>query len=114
MVYASDVKTESLVADGPYRYVRNPLYFANILLAIGLGAVMSRVGFFVAAIAMTVFCYWLIVREEADLETKGSQSYKRYREAVPRLWPSFSPRAPSAGRNPNWAEGFQAEFWCWG
>ena len=38
VVYASEVKTESLVADGPYRRVRNPLYFANILLAIGMGA----------------------------------------------------------------------------
>src|SRR5262250_2812371 len=26
VVYASEVKTEALVADGPYRRVRNPLY----------------------------------------------------------------------------------------
>ena len=28
VVYAAEVKTSSLVADGPYRHVRNPLYFA--------------------------------------------------------------------------------------
>jgi protein-S-isoprenylcysteine O-methyltransferase Ste14 len=33
VVYASEVKTESLVADGPYRRVRNPLYFANGLMS---------------------------------------------------------------------------------
>lgn len=32
VVYAAQVKTESLVADGPYRQVRNPLYFANVLM----------------------------------------------------------------------------------
>jgi len=42
VVYASTVKTEDLVADGPYRHTRNPLYFANILMAIGMGALMSR------------------------------------------------------------------------
>lgn len=103
VVYAFAVKTETLVADGPYRHVRNPLYFANILLAIGMGALMSRVGFVVAVIAMTVFGYRLIFREEANLESSQGQSYKRYQEAVPRLWPSLAARAPSAGSNPNWA-----------
>ena len=37
VVYASAVKTETLVADGPYRFVRNPLYFGNVLMAIGMG-----------------------------------------------------------------------------
>ncbi len=65
VVYAAEVKTELLVADGPYRQVRNPLYFANVLMAIGMGAMMSRTGFLVAA--MLVFCYRLILREEAEL-----------------------------------------------
>ena len=55
VVYAPEVKTESLVADGPYRRVRNPFYFANVLIAIGMGAMMSRIGFFVAVVAMLVF-----------------------------------------------------------
>ena len=114
VVYASDVKTESLVADGPYRHVRNPLYFANIFLALGLGAMMSRTGFFVAVIAMLVFCYRLIFREEADLEASQGEPYRLYRNAVPRLWPALGPRVPSAGRPAQWPEGFKAEFWCWG
>src|SRR5580658_9450220 len=114
VVYAAEVKTASLVADGPYRHVRNPLYFANILLALGLGAMMSRLGFFVAVIAMLVFCYRLILREESDLQASQGEQYRRYRSAVPRLWPSFAPRTASAGRQASWAAGFKAEFWCWG
>src|SRR5580698_10374363 len=89
VVYASEVKTESLVADGPYRHMRNPLYFANMLLALGMGAMMSRLGFFVAVIAMLVFCYRLILCEESDLQASQGEQYRRYRSAVPRLWPSF-------------------------
>lgn len=114
VVYAAEVKTDSLVADGPYRYVRNPLYFANMFLAAGMGALMSRLGFFVAVIAMMLFCYRLIFREESDLESRQGEGYKMYRAAVPRFWPSSSPRAPSAGGKPDWADGFRAEFWCWG
>jgi|HubBroStandDraft_1064217.scaffolds.fasta_scaffold120940_2 protein-S-isoprenylcysteine O-methyltransferase Ste14 len=114
VVYAGHVKTASLVADGPYRRVRNPLYFANVLMAAGMGAMMSRAGFVVVIAAMLGFCFRLILREEFELRGSQGESYQRYREAVPRLWPSFSPRVASAGRPAKWADGFKAESWCWG
>jgi protein-S-isoprenylcysteine O-methyltransferase Ste14 len=114
VVYAGDVKAESLVADGPYRRVRNPLYFANVLLASGMGAMMSRVGLVIAVAAMLVFCYRLILREEGELQAVQGARYQRYVEAVPRLWPSLLPRIASAGQRPNWAAGFKAELWYWG
>ena len=114
VVYASEVKTESLIADGPYRQVRNPLYFANVLMVIAVGAMMSRVGFFVAVLAMLVFCYRLIVREEAELLASQGEQYKEYRNAVPRLWPALWPRIASGGRQAKWADGFKAESWYWG
>jgi protein-S-isoprenylcysteine O-methyltransferase Ste14 len=114
VVYAAEVKTQSLVADGPYRYVRNPLYLANVLMAIALGAMMSRPGFVVAVAGMLVFCYRLIMREEADLQLSQGEPYERYRKAVPRLLPAFSPRTASAGRQARWSAGFKAESWYWG
>ena len=114
IVYSADVETESLVADGPYRHVRNPLYFANIMLAIGLGALMSRAGFALAVVAMPVFCYRLIFREEAELLASRGANYDAYRKAVPRLWPSLSPRIGVAGQRPDWREGLKAESWYWG
>jgi protein-S-isoprenylcysteine O-methyltransferase Ste14 len=114
VVYAAEVKTESLVADGPYRHVRNPLYFANVLLTIGMGAMMSRIGFLVSLIVMLLFCYRLILREESELQASQGEQYERYLNAVPRLWPALRPRTASAGRRANWTAGFKAEFWCWG
>lgn len=114
IVYASKVKTESLVADGPYRFVRNPLYFANVLMAVGLGAMMSRLGLLVAIVLMVVFCYRLILREEADLAAAQGEDYARYRKAVPRLFPSPWPRIPSAQHRARWGAGLRAELWYWG
>jgi protein-S-isoprenylcysteine O-methyltransferase Ste14 len=114
VVYAADVKTDSLVADGPYRQVRNPLYFANVLMVIAMGAMMSRTGFLVALVAMLVFCYRLILREEAELQADQGEQYEGYRKAVPRLWPALWPRIASAGRQARWADGFKAESWYWG
>lgn len=114
VVYAPEVKTESLVADGPYRRVRNPLYFANVLMAIGIGAMMSRLGFLVAVAAMLLFCYRLIAREEAELHVSQGEQYDGYHKAVPRLWPSLWPRIAASGRRANCMEGFKAESWYWG
>ncbi len=114
VVYAAEVKTDTLVADGPYRHTRNPLYFANVFLALGLGAMMSRTGFFAAIVAMLFFCYRLIFREEAELQANQGEPYQRYRRAVPRLWPTFAPGTASTGRQADWIAGFKAEFWYWG
>ncbi|MGA8437909.1 MAG: isoprenylcysteine carboxylmethyltransferase family protein [Candidatus Sulfotelmatobacter sp.] len=114
VVYSSELKSESLVADGPYRRVRNPLYFANVLMIVAMGALMSRLGFLVAVIAMVVFCYRLILREEAELYASQGQRYLAYCEVVARLWPSLWPRVASAGRQARWTEGIKAESWYWG
>jgi protein-S-isoprenylcysteine O-methyltransferase Ste14 len=114
VVYAAQVKTESLVAEGPYRRVRNPLYFGNVLMAVGFGGMMNFTGAVVAIVATLVFCYRLILREESDLQAVQGQQYERYRAVVPRLWPSLRPRIAASERQANWAEGFKAESWCWG
>jgi protein-S-isoprenylcysteine O-methyltransferase Ste14 len=114
VVYASRIKTDSLVADGPYRLTRNPLYFANILMAISMGSMMSRIGLPLVIAGMIVFCYRLALREECELaETQGA-SYLFYKDAVPRMWPAVKPRVPSSGKHADWSAGFKAEFWYWG
>ncbi len=114
VVYAEKVKTAALVADGPYRQVRNPLYLGNVFMILGMGAMMSRVGFALALVLMMVFCYRLIFREEADLLASQGESYRAYLKAVPRLFPSPWPRIASAGSQAKWRDGFVAELWCWG
>jgi protein-S-isoprenylcysteine O-methyltransferase Ste14 len=113
IVYASDVKSTSLAAGGPYRWVRNPLYFANLLMAVALGALMNRSGCIVVVLGMLIFCYRLILREEAELSLNLGE-YAAYRKAVPRFWPSPIPRIPSSQQPANWSAGLKAECWYWG
>ena len=110
------VHTERLVADGPYRYVRNPLYLGNILLATEIGLMASRVGFWIVSLGMTVFVYRLILREEAELMRDQGEPYRGYCATVPRLLPALTPRVPPAGNAPRWGQGFRAEltYWCMG
>lgn len=114
VVYASEVKSAALVADGPYRLLRNPLYFGNCLLGMGMGLLMSRLGFAVEMACLITFCYRLILREESELRANQGDSFAAYVAAVPRLWPSPWPKVASAGRLPKWGDGFVAESWCWG
>jgi protein-S-isoprenylcysteine O-methyltransferase Ste14 len=114
VMHDSKLHTERLVADGPFRHVRNPLYFGNAIMSFGMGATMSRTGFFVLVIGMFIFTYRLILREESELSESQGESYREYCAAVPRLLPSLKARVPSAGNVPNWLDGFLGELMFWG
>ncbi len=109
----AQLHTSRLVADGPYRYLRNPLYFGNILLAIGFGLMASRIGYAILVVGMVLFDYRLILREEAGIRQSQGESYRAYCAAVPRLLPALAPKVPSAGRTPNWGDGFLGEAFMW-
>ena len=62
-----DLRSETLVADGPYRWARNPLYLGGVIVAAGVGLIASGTGWFGLVAGMIVFAYRLIGREEMDL-----------------------------------------------
>jgi protein-S-isoprenylcysteine O-methyltransferase Ste14 len=113
IVFDTALHGEQLVADGPFRYVRNPLYLGNLFLGAGIGFLASRTGFLVLCLGMFVFVYRLILREESTLLHSQGERYSRYLAAVPRLLPSLSPRLPSGGAKPNWIDGFSGEGFMW-
>lgn len=114
VVHDSGLHSESLVADGPYRYMRNPLYLGTILCAIGMGLLASLIGFLLLILAIPVFMYRLVQREEAAMLAEHGESFRAYVRAVPRLWPAISPRLPSAGSRAQWRQAWVGEMWFWG
>ena len=100
VVHDAKMHSDQLTADGPYRYVRNPLYLGTVLLALGLGTMASRFGFAIVVAGIPVIVYRLILREEAGLLASQGERYREYFRAVPRLIPALHPRVPFGEARP--------------
>lgn len=107
------LQTSRLVADGPYRFVRNPLYLGNVMIALAMGLMASRIGLAVLVVGNIVFVYRLIFREEAKLEATQGDIYRAYCAAVPRLLPALGPRVSAAGGVPDFWAGLLGELFFW-
>jgi protein-S-isoprenylcysteine O-methyltransferase Ste14 len=114
VVHDPALHTEGIVADGPYRHVRNPLYFANVLMSVGMGLLASRLGFVVLVLGMLLITYRLIGREETQLLEAHDERYRAYFAAVPRLLPSLRPRLPAGQTRPRWGQAWLGEAFFWG
>jgi protein-S-isoprenylcysteine O-methyltransferase Ste14 len=113
IVHDTAQHSDALVADGPFRYTRNPLYLANLPMAAGIGVLASLWGFIFLVVANWIFVYRLILREEEALRQSQGESYRAYCETVPRFWPSLRPRVPPGNRRPHWEQALGGEGFVW-
>jgi protein-S-isoprenylcysteine O-methyltransferase Ste14 len=113
VVHDTAQHSEALVADGPFRYTRNPLYLGNLPMAAGIGVLASGSGFIFLLLANWIFVYRLIFREEEALRQTQGESYRAYCEAVPRFWPLLTPRVAAGNYRPQWAQAFGGESFVW-
>ena len=76
----------ALVVTGPFRYSRNPLYVALILMYAGLALAFNTLWPILLLAVLFPLVHWGIVRrEERYLERKFGEAYSRY-SAVTRRW----------------------------
>lgn len=77
--------TTAIVTGGPFKFSRNPLYVALMLLYLGLSlAVNTWWGFFAVVPLLVVMHHGVVLREERYLERKFSETYQQYRVKVRR------------------------------
>lgn len=114
VVHDSRLHTDALVASGPYRYLRNPLYLGVLLFGTGMAMLASRIGAPVILIGVFAITLGLIADEERHLTAAQGESYAAYKRAVPRLLPSLTPRLPAARLTPRWGQAFAGEAMFWG
>ena len=75
----------ALVASGPFRYSRNPLYVALTIVFLGLTlAVNTWWGVVVLIPLLAIMHRGVVRREERYLEQKFGESYRQYRSKVRR------------------------------
>jgi protein-S-isoprenylcysteine O-methyltransferase Ste14 len=81
-------RDEQFSVVGPYRYVRNPMYLGIVLIAFGVGLVVSSILLLVWGLVLFCwFWFFLIPFEERELHALFGETYARYRRRVPKLLP---------------------------
>jgi protein-S-isoprenylcysteine O-methyltransferase Ste14 len=105
---------DRVVAAGPYRFVRNPLYLGIIVMTFSLALLMPPSGAIFSILCVVLFELVLIAGEEPFLSAKLGESYLEYRSRVPRLVPALSPRVPPSDALPDWRGAFLSETFFWG
>lgn len=114
VVHDAALHSEAVVADGPYRYMRNPLYLGGLLLTVGMGFLASRSGFVFMVAGMTLLYFRLMGLEEANLTREQGEPYREFCRRVPRFWPSLTPRVAKGNLTPKWGQAFLGELFMWG
>jgi protein-S-isoprenylcysteine O-methyltransferase Ste14 len=114
IVQDSAMHGEGVIAAGPYRYVRNPLYLGNFIHTFALALLMPPSGAIVCILAISIFQLRLIGAEESFLTAKLSEPYVVYCARVPRLIPALMPRVAASTMQPKWSLAFLGEIYVWG
>jgi protein-S-isoprenylcysteine O-methyltransferase Ste14 len=82
----TNLPTTTIVETGPYRFTRNPIYLGMVLGLIGLAVAFNGPWLLMTLVPFAlVIHYGVIIREEAYLERKFGDVYRRYRARV-RRW----------------------------
>lgn len=113
VVHDTTLHSDRVVADGPYRFLRNPLYLGLLLLALAMAPITPPWGAVWLLGAVWLFQRRLIAREEAELLASQGESYRQFLNAVPRLIPALTPRLPASGKPARWGQAFLGEGFLW-
>ena len=78
--------SQKLLVEGPYRYSRNPMYTGGAMTMIGISLLLSSLWFLlVPLVTLVLVKYLTILPEEAHLDFRFGNEYRRYKESV-RRW----------------------------
>ena len=82
----------NLIKDGPFSYVRNPLYVGNFFITTGVAIFGGQIWFVILTIAAFSFQYYCIVKyEETLLQAKFGDDFQQYMDSVPAWIPRKVP-----------------------
>jgi protein-S-isoprenylcysteine O-methyltransferase Ste14 len=110
VVHHGDMQGGTVMAAGPYRYVRNPLYLGGWFMVLAMCLLMPPTGALFTLILVSIFLLRLILAEEAFLSAKLGEPYREYLRLVPRIVPRFRSTVPAAQAQPHWLVAFGTEI----
>jgi protein-S-isoprenylcysteine O-methyltransferase Ste14 len=87
--FISGRKDGELVTEGPYSISRNPLYVFSCIGLVGVGLTTETLTYPLLFLAIFGLYYpEIMAREERRLEELFGESFRQYRQRVPRFWPN--------------------------
>ena len=101
-VHHEQMQAGRVMADGPYRFLRNPLYLGGWSMMLAMAFIMPPTGALFSMTLLTIFILRLVLGEEAFLARQLGEPYQAYLRAVPRLIPRLRGALPPAGHRPHW------------
>jgi protein-S-isoprenylcysteine O-methyltransferase Ste14 len=78
---------QRILTQGPYRYVRNPMYLGHLILLAGLAVTFRSVFALLLLAARAVWFHRRVLEDEARLEALFGAPYNAYRARVKRWIP---------------------------
>jgi protein-S-isoprenylcysteine O-methyltransferase Ste14 len=99
----------TVMASGPYRHMRNPLYVGLVLNSFAVSILMPVTGAAIFLVGMVLFTWRLIGGEEAFLSVQLGEDYSEYRKAVPSIIPKLRSALPASSTKPRWVQSLLAE-----
>ncbi len=105
-----EMQARAVVAAGPYRFVRNPLYLGLWCMVAAIALVMPPTGALVAMALLTIFLLRLTLGEERFLSARLGEPYRHYLLAVPRFLPRLRSPLPVAETKPHWLRAILSEL----
>src|SRR5215469_9379343 len=109
-VINTSMQAGAVTVDGPYRYVRNPLYLGLFLMFAAMAVLMPPSGAPVALVLEAIFIVRLTLGEEAFLAAQLGDPYRVYLRSVPRFLPRLRTVVPRSSTKPNWLLAAAAEI----
>jgi len=86
------VGASTLVTQGPFAYIRNPLYAGDMIIYFGISIMANSLFPFLQIAGLLYFYmqYYFIIKDEEDfLKNKFKEKYEDYYNSVNRLFPNF-------------------------
>lgn len=109
-VNSMQMQAGRLMAAGPYRYVRNPLYLGTLFMIMAMAFVMPPTGALFSVVLMGLFVLRLIGGEEAFLSQRLGEPYRTYLRTVPKLFPRLRTTLPPLPVHPHWIRSMLTEI----
>jgi protein-S-isoprenylcysteine O-methyltransferase Ste14 len=110
VVHHAEMQGGGVMAAGPYRYMRNPLYLGGWFMMAAVSLLFTPTGALFIGALVGFFYLRLVLGEEAFLSAKLGEPYREYLHDAPRIFPRLRATLPRAALKPHWLTALLTEI----